>query len=61
MQSAAAQKLTTMGMIDIRDCVAKEMGDIVNLDEISIAAFDRTLERIGTPDRVVAGGLFSIY
>ena len=61
VQSAAAQKLTTREMIDIRDYVAKEMADTVNLDEIRIAAFDRTLEHIGTPDRVVAERLFSIY
>ena len=61
VQSAAAQKLTIREMIDIRDCVAKEMGDTVNLDEIRNAAFDKTLEHIGAPDRVVAGRLFSTY
>lgn len=36
VQSAAAQKLTTREMVDIRDCVAKEMEATVNLDEISL-------------------------
>ena len=61
VQNAAAQELTTQEMIDIRDCVAKEMGATVSLDEIRFAAFVRTLEHVGAPSREVAGRLFSFY
>ena len=61
VQSDAARKLTTPEMIQIRDCVAKEMGATVNLDEVRFAAFVRTLEHIGAPSGEVAGRLFSFY
>ena len=57
----AAHQLTVQKMMEIRDCVAKELGGAVNLDEIRYTAFSRTLEYVGSPSQEAAGQLFRFY
>lgn len=57
----ATRQLTVQKMMEIRDCVAKESGGAVNLDEIRYKAFGRTLEYVGAPSKEVAGQLFRFY
>ena len=54
--------LTVQRMMDIRDGVALEMGEgTVRQEEIRYAAMVKTLELLGSADRVIADELFSIY
>lgn len=57
----ATRRLTVQKMMEIRDCVAKEVGDAISLDEIRYRAFSRTLEYVGAPSQEVAGELFRFY
>ncbi|MCE2502100.1 MAG: HAD family hydrolase [Dehalococcoidia bacterium] len=54
--------LTVQRMMDIRDGVALEMGEgTVRQEEIRYAAMVKTLELLGSADRVIADELFSIH
>ena len=57
----ATRQLTVQKMMDIRDCVARELVGAVNLDEIRYKAFSRTLEYVGAPSQEIAGQLFRFY
>lgn len=54
--------LTVDEMIRIRNAFAEEVkGDIWNLEEIRLRAFERTLEHVGCPDKDLAADLNAIY
>lgn len=54
--------LTVPRMMEIRDGVAREMGEgTVRQEEIRYAAMVKTLELLGSADRGIADELFSIY
>ena len=61
----ACHRLTVRKMIEIRDCVASELGggrsDGTSLDEVRHKAFIRTLEYVGAPSEELAGELFRYY
>ena len=57
----ATHRLTVQKMIEIRNCVANELGDAVNLDEIRYKAFIRTVEYVGAPSQEIAQELFQFY
>ena len=61
MPNDATRQLTVQEMMEIRDCVAKELDHGVNLDEIRYTAFSRTLEYVGAPSQEAAGQLFRFY
>ena len=55
-------KLTIDEMIAIRDQFAEEAkGELWNLEEIRLGAFERTLEYVGCPDKELAAHLNAIY
>ena len=55
-------QLTVHQMMDIRDSVASEMGEGSTRQEvIRHAAFVRTLEYVGSPNRTIADELFELY
>ena len=57
-----AKRLTVQNMIEIRDCVASELGEgVVTHEEIRYAAFVKTLEYIGSPSKAVADQLYQLY
>ena len=57
-----AERLTVQKMIEIRDCVASELGEgVVTHEEIRYAAFVRTLEYIESPSKAVAEQLYQLY
>jgi putative hydrolase of the HAD superfamily len=54
--------LTIEKMIEIRNAVAAELkGVTVNLEEIRLLAFERTLEHLGCPDTALAAELNELY
>ncbi len=58
----AAAGLTVDKMIDIRNAVAAELkGKTVNLEEIRLQAFKRTVEHIGRADDALAAELNALY
>lgn len=58
----ATKCLTIQKMIDIRDSVAKNLGEeVVSHEEIRYAAFLRTLEYVGAPSQPVAEQLYQLY
>lgn len=58
----AAMRLTVDEMKAIRDDVSEHMGgDAVGVEKIRRAAFIKTLEIIGHPDRELATGLYHLY
>ena len=57
----ATHRLTVQKMIEIRNCVANELGDTVNLDEIRYKAFIRTVDYVGAPSKEIARELFQFY
>jgi putative hydrolase of the HAD superfamily len=57
-----SSQLTIEEMIRIRDAVAKELkGKVVNLEEIRLIAFQRTLEHVGVKNDSLAGHLNKTY
>jgi len=57
----ATHRLTVQKMIEIRNCVANEPGETINLDEIRYKAFIRTVEYVGAPNQEIARQLFQFY
>ena len=58
----ATQRLTVQKMIDIRESVAKELGEeVVGHEEIRYAAFLRTLENVDAPSQSIAEQLYRLY
>lgn len=57
----ATHGLTVQKMVEIRDCVANELGDTVDLDDIRHAAFVQTLEYVGAQSEEIAEELFRFY
>ena len=58
----SALQLTVGKMMAIRDSVSIQMGgDATGLERIRHAAFDKTLETIGHPDRELATELYHLY
>ncbi len=58
----ASSDLTVDRMIDIRSWVAADLkGEVVNLEEIRLHAFKRTLELIGCADDTLAAHLNALY
>lgn len=58
----AAMRLTVDEMKAIRDDVSEQMGgDAIGVEKIRRAAFIKTLETIGHPDRELATGLYHLY
>ena len=58
----AAMRLTVDDMKTIRDDVSEQMGgDAVGVEKIRHAAFVKTLETIGQPDREFAAELYHLY
>jgi HAD superfamily hydrolase (TIGR01549 family) len=58
----ASCELTVDKMIEIRNTVAAElMGETVNLEEIRLQAFKRTVESVGHADDSLAEGLNALY
>lgn len=58
----ASAGLTVDKMIEIRNSVAAELkGKVVNLEEIRLHAFKRTVESIGFPDDALATDLNALY
>ena len=62
LPNAATQHLTVQKMMDIRESVAKELGEgIVGHEEIRYAAFLRTLEYVDAPSQSIAEQLYRFY
>ena len=60
--NVATEQLTIRKMIDIREHVARELGEgVVTHEEIRYAAFLRTLEYVGAPSQAVAEQLYRFY
>lgn len=60
--NAATERLTIEKMIDIREQVARELGEgVVSNEEIRYEALVRTLEHVGTPSQTVAEQLLRSY
>ncbi len=58
----AAMQLTVDKLIEIRDAVSEQMGgDAAGVEKIRHAAFVKTLETIGHPDREFAADLYHLY
>ena len=58
----ATQTLTVQEMIDIRESVAKELGEeVVGHEEIRYVAFLRPLECVDAPSRSIADQLYRFY
>ena len=58
----ATKHLTVRKMIEIRDSVAKKLGEeVVGHEEIRYAAFLRTLEYVGDPSQEIAEQLYRLY
>ena len=58
----AAEQLTIQKMIDIREQVARELGEgVVSHEEIRCEALVRTLEYVGAPSQTVAAQLHRSY
>ena len=57
-----AEQLTVQKMIEIRDSVASELGEgTATHEDIRYAAFVRTLEYVGSPNKVIAEQLYHLY
>ncbi|MBD3242196.1 MAG: HAD-IA family hydrolase [Chitinivibrionales bacterium] len=62
VRSTAVRALTVDRMIEIRHGVGAELqGKTVNLEEIRLAAFERTLEAVGCGDGILAAKLNALY
>lgn len=60
--SQAGADLTIDKMVEIRNSVAAELkGQTINLEEIRLRAFKRTLEFVGCDDDALAGDLNALY
>ena len=58
----ATKRLTVQKMIEIRDSVARKLGEgVVSHEEIRYTAFLRTLEYVGAPSQPVAKQLYQLY
>ena len=58
----ASKHLTVQKMIEIRDSVARKLGEgVVGHEQIRYTAFLRTLEYVGAPSQPVAKQLYQLY
>ena len=60
--NVASEQLTVQKMIDIREHVARELGEgVVTHEEIRYEALVRTLEHVGAPSQTIAKQLHRSY